>query len=563
MSTLSYQPHATTSHQTSLGAICRPTKCSYRLELQQKNAELQQLRAQLAERDGQIKELQEQLEHTKGVLRHREAMLFGSTSKPKISTPQDSKDQPTDFTDLGDDAFSSQHQKKRKRGGQKGHKGHGRKIPEHLPVLEQIHDVPPELAVCPKCGRPFSSSGLCEESTEITMEIQLKVIRHKRKRMFRTCDCPHVPTSVTAPPPVKAIPKCLYSHAFLAYMLSWKYGFQIPLTRIALMLAMEGLSVNVGTLSGIFQRLTEMLLPLYLLFQQELRSEERLHVDETSFRHFGSSASMAFTEVETTPRKLSWLWVFSGNNVTFFVVDPSRSSTVPQRTLGSDLTVTLITDNFSAYRKYLKSAIHVKHALCWAHFRRHFEDATVSFPQLAPWSAQWIGRIAELYHLNDQRLGAVSDQILFAQAQATLEEKIQYFHTTMEQECKNPQLHEKQFKILTSGMANWPKYTVFVQDHRIPMDNNQAERALRPGTLGRKNWYGVHADWSATLAAMMMTFIQTASKHKLNSTAYLRYVLDRFAVHAGKPCKLQELLPWNISKEEQEQYQMYTGGGPP
>ncbi len=144
-----------------------------------------------------------------------------------------------------------------------------------------------------------------------------------------------------------------------------------------------------------------------------------------------------------------------------------------------------------------------------------------------------------------------------------LEQAINEFYDIMKKQLQDPTLHEKQFKILTSGISNWNLYTPFVDDHRIPKDNNEAERALRPGTLGRKNWYGVHAQWSGTFTAMMMTFIQTATKHGLNSTAYLKYVLDKYAEYAGSPRNLQELLPWNIPKKILQQYNMRTGGDPP
>ena len=138
---------------------------------------------------------------------------------------------------------------------------------------------------------------------------------------------------------------------------------------------------------------------------------------------------------------------------------------------------------------------------------------------------------------------------------------IEAFYATLKSELETPGIHDKQFKILTTAIKNWPAYTVFLVDPRIPIDNNAAERYLRGPALGRNNWYGVHATWSGELAAMMMTFIQTASKHGLNAREYLRYVLDRFAASKGHPRNLFELLPWNIPQQVRQAYGMTSDGG--
>jgi hypothetical protein len=328
------------------------------------------------------------------------------------------------------------------------------------------------------------------------------------------------------------------------------------------MLAQEGLKVNTGTISGIFKKLYSILTTLYMLFKTCIRQEDYLHADETRFNNFNTSEKMSFTEIESKSNKRYWLWVFSGPNVVYFVVDPSRSSTVCEDTLGSNIKAALMTDGFSAYSKYVKET-EITHALCWVHFRRFFKQAATSFPQLNTWAQQWIARIADIYKLNHKRLESVGNPDQFNAAQKELELAINEFYDIMKKEVQDPTLHEKQFKILTSGIANWDLYTPFIDDYRIPMDNNEAERNLRPGTLGRKNWYGVHAEWSGTFTAMMMTFIQTATKHGLNSTAYLKYVLDKYAEYAGSPRNLQELLPWNISEETLQQYNMSKGGDPP
>lgn len=519
-----------------------------------------QLESDLAERTAQANELESKLNVTEALLRYREDMLFGRKSEKKtppgevISESESVPDGPDDTLFVDKPA-----EPKRKRGAQEGHRGNGRKIPENLPVRTQIHEVPPEMRVCPRCGKPLETSGLCEESHEISVEMIAYVVKHLRERMFRTCDCENLPKSVTAPPPPKVVPKSMYSHGFLALVLTFKYGFQLPLHRTATMFSLIGLHVNEGTLCGVFKRLTTILNPLYEALQNELQNEERVHADETGFFRFG--APMEFSEVESTPRKRCWLWVFRGERVVFFVFDESRSSSVPLAVLGTDMVATLISDHFSAYVKLLKAVPGLQQALCWVHFRRFFEKSAVSYPELRDWADQWIDRIGVIYHLNHQRLEAVGQPLLYADAQARLETALQEFHAALLTEQTTPGIHEKQFQVLTTATKNWAGYTLFVTDHRIPMDNNPAEQALRANALARHNWHGVHADWSGQFAAMMMTFIQTATQHDLNPTAYLCYVLDRFAEFAGNPRNLQELFPWNIPETALQSYSMIPGRG--
>jgi transposase len=549
--------------------MCKPAKCSLGFELRQKETQLEEANIKLAAQETEIKELKQELEKTRGLLRLSLDELYGSNNETDLFSSEktdDEKEKPEDPSpDKEPDDPNKEPDdpnKKTKRGAKPGHKGHGRKIPEHLPMETKIHEVPEDQAVCPRCGKPYADSGLCEESHEIDIEIKVSVIKHKRKRKFRACNCSNLPVSVTAPTPPKVIPKCMYSHQFLAHFLSYKYGFQIPLNRIILMLAQVGLKVNAGTICGIFNKLCFILKSFYGLFKNILRKEEYLHADETRFNNFNTSGKMSFTEIESETNKRYWLWVFSGPNVIYFVVDPSRSSAVCEDTLGSNINATLMTDGFSAYSKYVKGT-EINHALCWVHFRRFFKQAATSFPKLSTWAQQWIERIGHIYKLNHKRLESVGDSDLFNTAQSKLELAVNEFYDIMKKEVKDPTLHEKQFKILTSGIANWNLYTPFVDDYRIPMDNNEAERNLRPGTLGRKNWYGVHTEWSGIFTAMMMTFIQTATRHGLNSTAYLKYILDKYAEYAGNPRNLQELLPWNIPEKILQQYNMSTGGDPP
>lgn len=542
-----------------LGGFCRPGRCTRTQDLTRLASELQTTREQLAEKDATIDALTAELEHQVGMLRKLRSEVYGERKLAPQSAANDSQAHAE-----GDrDEQENQAPVAKPKGGQPGHQGHGRKIPDHLPVVEQIHEPKPEDTICRRCGSPYVESGLTEDGNEITVKVHFEVLRHRRKRYFKACDCPETPASITAPPPPKVIPKGLYTHAFLALVLTWKYGFQIALTRIASLFAMNGLDIHPSTFCGIFKKLQVRLAPLYALLQEELQAESLLHIDETGFRQFDTAGRMAFTEVEIQPRKLAWLWVFSGERVVVFVVDPSRSSNVLANTLGHDLEATIVSDGAGAYRKFTAESPGITQARCWSHLQRHFEDAAKAFPQLQAWSAQWVERCSAVFALRDRRAEVLTEPVSLRAAQQALEEEIAQFHAALLAESQDSSLHSEQFKVVTSALKFWPQYTVFVRDPRVPMTNNEAERMLRGGAYARQNWLGVHAPWSGHFAALQMTLFHTATKAGLNAQAYLEYVLDCFARYENGPHNLRTLLPWNIPAEIRAEYTMEPRKGSP
>ena len=93
------------------------------------------------------------------------------------------------------------------------------------------------------------------------------------------------------------------------------------------------------------------------------------------------------------------------------------------------------------------------------------------------------------------------------------------------------------------GLSRWSSFCLFLEDGRVAIDNNAAERALRPIGVGRRNWLFAGADTGAETLARAMTIIETAKMNGLDPQAYLADVLDRIQDH--KINRLAELLPWN------------------
>lgn len=164
--------------------------------------------------------------------------------------------------------------------------------------------------------------------------------------------------------------------------------------------------------------------------------------------------------------------------------------------------------------------------------------------------------------MNRLRLAALDDVAAHSEAQTNLEQEAERFRQQIEQQLESPNLTPKQRTILKNARKNLEALTVFVKHPHIPMDNNRAERLLHLAALGRKNYYGCHAEWSAEFTAVCLSIIQTAAMHGLNVEAYLRYVLDELALHRGEHPAIDALLPWNIPESKLRSYTMKTGSPP-
>ena len=490
------------------------------------------LKQELADRDARLEEMEAQLRNLQGDLFAPSSERLHLVSKDGVAVDVDEADNDSEITSMDDGL--------RKRGAQPGHAGRGRKIPDSFPIVEVIHEIPLNQKVCAQCGKSYRDLKLTEDSTEIDYEVKVIVKKHRRMKAAKTCDCP-VPTIMTATKPLQIIPKGKFSTAFLCFIIVQKYFFQIPLNRQILQWAMEGLEVNAGTIIGSFKTILDFITPLYNLLVTVSRAQKHWHVDETRW--------LVFVE---TPGKTSfrwWLWVFASKQVTVFVLDPTRSSQVPKRHFGQDAQGVINVDRYSAY-KVLEGQL--QRQLCWYHVRRDFIRAKEGHSALVDWADDWISEIHWLDTLNDDRVACRNNAVLLAEKQVLLENHLAKMATQWDTQLTTLDLKPVQVKVLKSLQRNWTSLTVFLGDLDIPIHNNVAERALRSPAVGRKNYYGNHAEWSGDFAVMTMSILQTAAQHKLNVQAYLVYYLEACARLGKVPDDLETYLPWNLPETARE-----------
>ena len=192
-------------------------------------------------------------------------------------------------------------------------------------------------------------------------------------------------------------------------------------------------------------------------------------------------------------------------------------------------------DRYSGYKAMAQVKLgNVILVFCWAHVRRDFIEVGKGWGELKPWALAWLRRIRELYRHQRQRLMHEPGSIEFQAADAALHQTAVDMETQAAAELADPQLREPCRKTLRSLQEHWSGLTRFLDDLRIPMDNNASERANRGPALGRKNYYGSGSLWAGRLAATLFSLFATIGRCGLNPRLWLRWYLESCTAAGGK-----------------------------
>jgi transposase len=366
----------------------------------------------------------------------------------------------------------------------------------------------------------------------------------QRCRYETTCACGGKRRVLTAPLPPKVIPKGLYGTSLWVEILVDKFYSQQPVERLLEQWRLHGLDLAAGTVTDGLQRLEPLFTPVYEALKERNGRSYYHQADETRWH--------VFVDYDGKSNHCWWLWAFSSEDTVVYCLDPSRSHTVPENHYPGDVQGVANVDRLASYKamQQVKSGLLLL-AFCWAHVRRDFVRVGKGWPELKDWALAWLRRIRALYHLNRERLAVLKNKTKFAKADRALRRAIVAMQQQCAAELANPQLRLPCRKVLQSLQEHWEGLTLFVDDPRIPMDNNASERRLRGPAVGRKNYYGSGSLWSGRLAAMLFSIFATLKMAKLNPRKWLQWYLDSCAKEGGKaPTDINPFLPWNLTAEE-------------
>ena len=398
---------------------------------------------------------------------------------------------------------------------------------------------------CPDCGGELRPVG--EDISEILDMVvaQLKVLEIARpKKSCRRCE-----RMVQVPAPSRPIPGSMASAALLAYILVSKFDDHLPLYRLAEIFARMGADIPDSTLVDWCGRAMKVLKPLVDRIDDDVMGSDLLHADDTPIRVLDRSRrDRGLGKGVRKGRIWAYVrdqrpWAGAAPPGAVYRFAPDWKEEHVHEHLGRMKGI-LQADGYKGYAKLYDpgpgGAVQLREAACWAHLRRDFHDVWTSTGSAIAREA--LDRIGALYDIEREIAGQPAD-VRRAVRQEQSRPKVDAFRAWAERQLTRIPGKGDLAKAFRYGLSRWPSFCLFLEDGRVAIDNNPAERALRPIGIGRKNWLFAGADTGAETLARAMTIIETAKMNGLDPQAYLADVLDRVNDHMIN--RLDELLPWN------------------
>jgi transposase len=413
------------------------------------------------------------------------------------------------------------------------------KLPDHLPREDVILNPEPN---CPECGG--SEFRKIADDVSETLEYvpsSFKVIRHIRPR----CACIACERIVQAYAPSKAIDKGKAGAGLLAHILIQKYCNHLPIYRQHQMYLREGVEIAKSTMTGWAGECVKLLKPLIVKLQQSIFSSSYLHGDDTVVKVLEPGLGR-------TKTGRIWTYVRDGRPygdttppAVCYFYSPDRKGERPREHL-QDFRGILHADAYAGYNNLYISEENpggaITEAACWAHTRRKFYEVTIANDK-ANIAISVLEEISRIYRIEGEIKGLEPKKRLEHRQQES-KELVEKLFNNFRKYRKELPLKSTTAKAIAYALNNEVALRRFVDDGKIEIDNNAAERAVRTIAVGRKNWLFAGSDNGGHTAAGIYSLIETAKMNNINPQQYLQKVLG--TIQDYNSSKIADLLPWNI-----------------
>jgi transposase len=423
-------------------------------------------------------------------------------------------------------------------------------LPKDLPREVITHDISEADKQCDCCGHQLALMGQDSSEKLKFIPAQIKVIEHVRlKYSCKHCDTQGTQANIKqASIPVSPIPKSFATPSLLSQIITSKYQYALPLYRQETLFKQHGIELSRQTMSDWMMKSAALLKPVYSLLHQHLLMQDVLHADETTLK------------VINDERVKSYMWVYcSGadgpsiepryqglNSIVLYdYQDGSRASTCVSHFLATEQTVFngyLQVDGYAAYQRANDKLVG-----CWAHARRKFKEAIVAQGKNKTGKVSKadmaLSMIAKLYRIETQIQSlCLEERLYFRRTHSCAQLALfkQWLDKSVEQVSKQSALGQA----IHYSLNQWSKLSRYVEDSRLNIDNNRAERAVKPFVIGRKNWLFNHNHRGAEASAVLYSIIETAKANGLTPFDYIEHCLEQLS---NPNCALNSLLPWHVN----------------
>ena len=411
-----------------------------------------------------------------------------------------------------------------------------RAFPAHLPRETIVHA--PASCTCPDCGAAMHKLG--EDISEMLDFVPgyFKVLRHVRPKL----SCGNCSRVIQLPAPSRPIERGIPAPGLLAQVLVAKYADHCPLYRQQAIYQRAGVDLDRATLADWVGAASQLLAPLADRLGRHVLAAEKVHADDTP---------VPVLDPGRGKTKTGRLWTYVRDDrpaasrdppAVWYRYSPDRKGEHPQAHLKRFRGI-LQADAYSGFAALYESE-QIVEAACWAHARRKFYDLYVA--ERSPLAAEAMRRIGELYAIEREIRGrkpSERTQVRQQRARPLLDALHQWLAATLRMVSAKSELAGA----IKYALVRWTALTRYRDDGRIEIDNNSAERSIRPLVLGRRNYLFAGSDAGGERAANIYTLIATARLNDIDPYWYLRHVLERIAEHPIN--RIDQLLPWKVALE--------------
>ena len=489
--------------------------------------DIEALKAIVAQRDASISEQAAVIEQQKGKierLAHNleiyKRMAFGKSSERRPVAKPENPAQGHLFAALLLEAAEDSAEKHGTKGSveqQSGAKtpkkgGRRKKFPEHLPRWRTTYELEDEDLTC-NCGH-----ALHRVSEDVRKELERIEISIVHEIACTKYACRHCERMVTAPGPDRVIEKGILGTGFLANVLTDRFGHHMPYHRLEKKYASEGLDLSRSVLQRSMRKLGELFRPIYEQLRADVIASPVIFTDDTPVTIAQRSDGVG--------SKQGRCWIYldrEGRH--FFDFTDSRQRDGPARIL-EGYRGFIQADAYPGYDQlfFPEGATEVG---CWAHARRKFVEIESSEPELCK---EALARIRGLYLIEKKlREDEASDQERASARKDKAKPILDALGAWLELQLASVLPRSAAAGAIKYSLNQWQALNRYVEDGRLEIDNNAAERGLRPFAVGRKNWLFFQNDSGGETAVVLASLYRTALAVGVNPLAYFRDLMLRIS----------------------------------